>query len=126
MTLPASKELWLASLSSRTRERLRMYVRQAKDTKNSISLSVSQRDEIDEFDVRYLLKLNQDRIQQKGKSYGISADEEDQIYRQSKKVGYLFLLKKNDRICAGLLCSVVGNDIWVVSSSRRSGILRQR
>jgi len=113
LTLPASKELWLASLSSRTRERLRMYVRQAKDTKNSISLSVSQRDEIDEFDVRYLLKLNQDRMQQKGKSYGISADEEDQIYRQSKKVGYLFLLKKNDRICAGLLCSVVGNDIYM-------------
>jgi hypothetical protein len=113
LTLPASKERWVASLSSRTRERLRMYVRQAKDTKNSISLSISQRGEIDESEVRYLLKLNQDRMQQKGKSYGISALEEDRICRELKIVGYLFLLKKKDQICAGLLCSVVGNDIYM-------------
>lgn len=113
LTLPASKERWLASLSARTRERLRLHVRQATNERNGISLHISQRNEIDESDVRYLLKLNHDRMQKKGKSYGINADEEDKLCRQMKIVGYLFLLKKNEQICAGLLCSVVGNDIYM-------------
>jgi hypothetical protein len=113
LTIPKNKERWLASLSARTRERLRMYVRQATDLKNGISLSVSQCDEINESDVRYILKLNHDRMLQKGKSYGISAHEEDELCRQMKEVGCLFLLKKNEQIYAGLLCSVYGEDIYM-------------
>jgi hypothetical protein len=113
LPIPASKECWLASLSARTRERLRLHVRQATNERNGISLHISQRNEIDESDVRYLLKLNHDRMQKKGKSYGISAYEEDQLCRQTKIVGYLFLLKKNEQICAGLLCSVVGSNIYM-------------
>ena len=113
LTIPACKEDWLASLSARTRERLRLYVKQATIERNGISLHIGQRNEIDESDVRYLLKLNHDRMQKKGKSYGISAYEEDQLCRQMKIIGYLFLLKKNEKICAGLLCSVVGNDIYM-------------
>ncbi len=113
LIIPSSKERWLASLSTRTRERLRLYVKQATIERNGISLHISQRNEIDESAIRYLLRLNHDRMQKKGKSYGISAHEEDQICRQMKIVGYLFLLKKNEQICAGLLCSVVENDIYL-------------
>lgn len=113
LTIPVCKEGWLASLSARTRERLRLYVKQATIERNGISLHISQRNEIDESDVRYLLKLNHDRMQKKGKNYGISRYEEDQMCRQMKIVGFLFLLKKNEQICAGLLCSVVGNDVYM-------------
>ena len=113
LTIPSSMKHWEASLSVRTRERLRLNVRKATNERNGISLRISQRSEIDESSIRNLLKFNQERMRIKGKSYGISTHEEDQLYAQMKEVGCLFLLIKNNQICAGLLSSVVGKDIYM-------------
>ncbi len=113
LNLPSSKEGWLACLSSRTREKQRLYVKKFSSEKNAIRFCVIRTTEIDESIVRHILKLSYERINKKGKYFGISSEEENQLCKQMKKVGCLYLLKKNDEICAGLLCSVIDTDIYI-------------
>jgi len=63
--------------------------------------------------VRQIVNLSHDRMKKKGKCFGISSEEESQLCRQMKIVGCLFILKKNDEICAGLLCSVIETDVYL-------------
>ena len=113
LQLPKTKELWMAGLSARAREKLRSYVRRAINEKNGIQFSVYKQSGIEERDVRSVLKLNQLRMQKKGKNYGMTIAEENQLCILMKKSGYVCLLKKNDEICAGLLCSVTGSDLYM-------------
>jgi hypothetical protein len=113
LQLPQTKEQWMDSLSARAREKLRSYLRRSLNEKHGIQFFTSKQACIDEKDVRAVLKLNQLRMQQKGKKYGMTNDEENQLCVQMKKKGQIFLLKKNNEICAGLLCSVVGTDVYM-------------
>lgn len=113
LQLPTSKEQWMASLSARAREKLRSYLRRALSEENGIQFFTYKQESIQEKDVRAVLKLNQSRMQNKGKKYGMTITEENKLCLQMKKKGQIFLLKKDDKVCAGLLCSVVGTDIYM-------------
>ncbi len=113
LNIPNSKEGWLEGLSSRTREKQRLCVKKAIAEINGIQFCVVRGAEIDESIVRQIVNLSHDRIKKKGKFFGISSEEESQLCRQMKKVGCLFILKKNDEICAGLLCSVIDTDVYM-------------
>jgi hypothetical protein len=113
LQLPNSKELWMTGLSARTREKFRSYLRRALNPKNEIKFFVYKQSQVNEEDVRSVLKLNQLRMQKKSKNYGMTITEENQLCMLMKKNGYICLLKANDEICAGLLCSVTGSDIYM-------------
>jgi hypothetical protein len=74
---------------------------------------VSRESNIDEKDVRAVLLLNQLRMQKKGKNYGMTSLEESQLCNQLQKTGCICILKKDGRICAGLLCTVTGTDVFM-------------
>lgn len=113
LKLPQTKEQWMESLSARAREKLRSYIRKAFNGKNYIEFTIHKQADINENDVRAVLKLNQSRMKLKGKKYGMTIGQENQLCEQMKKTGQIFLLKKNNVICAGLLCSVVGTDVFM-------------
>jgi len=113
LNIPSSKESWLASLTPKVREKQCLYVKKATSGINGVKFTVVRNSEIKELMVRHVLRFSHDRMKQKGKAFGISVDEANQLCSQMKKVGCLFLLKKNDEICAGVLCSVIDSDVYM-------------
>jgi len=126
LNIPSSKEGWLSGLSSRTREKQRLYVKKVNAEINGIQFCVVRGAEIDESIVRQIVNLSHDRMKKKGKFFRISSEEEIQLCKQMKKVGCLFLLKKNDEICAGLLCSVIDTDVYmhVLAHDQQFNVMR--
>ncbi|MFN5446865.1 MAG: GNAT family N-acetyltransferase [bacterium] len=113
LKLPTTKEQWIASLSARAREKLRSYLRRALNEKNGIQFIALKNTEIDEKDVRSVIRLNQLRMIKKRKNYGMTVAEEGQLCEQIKKGGLLFLLKKDNVICAGFICTALGTDVFM-------------
>ena len=113
LKLPATHEQWLAALSRQTREKVRYHLRRSFRRQPGLAFSVTSSDMIADEDVQAVLKLNRERMRRKGKSYGMSAAEEDQLRKQMQQVGLLCVLRLDGVICAGLLCSVSGGDVYM-------------
>ncbi len=113
LTLPESHEAWLQSLSRQAREKVRYHQRRAFRRQPGMSFFVTMGESIGEADVDVVLQLNHARMQRKGKTYGLSANEEAQLREQLRQNGVLYALRREGEICAGLLCSVTGGDVYM-------------
>ncbi len=113
LDLPASHDDWLASLSRQTREKVRYHLRRSFRRQPGLEFTVSSGIKITDAEVRAVLNLNRQRMRQKGKAYGMNEAEEAQLSHQMQQVGMLFALRLDGEICAGLLCSVTGGDVYM-------------
>lgn len=113
LTLPTHVDAWLAALSRQTREKVRYYLRRAFRRQPDLLFDVTSGRDIPEPDVRRVLGLNRQRMQRKRKAFGMSAAEETQLCLQMQQAGMLFTLRIDGEICAGLLCSVTGREVYM-------------
>jgi len=113
LTLKNAKENWILSMPTRVRGKLQSYLSKALDNKNRIQFYIYEKKDIDEKDVGDVIRLNQSRMRKKNKTYGMTFKDENRLCEQLNRVGLVFLLKKDNEICAGLLCSVVGKEIYL-------------
>ena len=111
LDLPPDHERWMASLSRQTREKIRYHLRRSFRRQPGLSFNVTHAAGIADSEVRAVLDLNRQRMQRKGKVYGMSETDEQQLCEQMKVNGWLCALRLDGEICAGLLCSVVGSEV---------------
>lgn len=113
LDLPASSTAWQASLSRQAREKVRYHIRRSFRRQPALEFTVTSGANIDASEIIAVLRLNRHRMENKGKSYAMSDAEESQLSTQMQQVGMLFALRLEGEICAGLLCSVTGTDIYM-------------
>ena len=113
LDLPADYDQWMAGLSRQTREKLRYHLRRSFRRQPGLEFTVQRVGDISDTDVRKVLRLNRERMNRKGRAYGMSETDEARLSAQIQSVGMLCALKIEGEICAGLLCSAVGSDIYM-------------
>ncbi|MFM8467251.1 MAG: GNAT family N-acetyltransferase [Oxalobacteraceae bacterium] len=113
LDLPDSHAAWLDSLSRQAREKARYYLKRSFRRQPSLEFTVSCGATIVDAEVMAVLRLNRQRMQRKGKTYAMSDAEASQLTRLMPQVGMLFALRLEGEICAGLLCSAIGKDIYL-------------
>ena len=113
LDLPASSTVWQASLSRQAREKVRYHIRRSFRRQPALEFTVTAGANIDESEIIAVLRLNRHRMEKKGKSYAMSDAEESQLSTQMRQAGRLFALRLDGEICAGLLCSVTGGDVYM-------------
>jgi hypothetical protein len=94
LKLPASTEQWYRSLSARTREKLRYYLRRAQQRMPTFSFRTLGTNEFNLAQIKKIIQFNRARMQVKGKRFGMSAMEEHQICQIMLERGQLSHLRK--------------------------------
>ena len=113
LKLPASAEQWQRSLSARTREKLRYYLRRAQQRVPTFSFRTFGADEIRLAQIKQIIQFNRARMQVKGKRFGMSAAEEHQICQLMLERGQLSIIEIDGQPCAGLLCTLVDGEVFM-------------
>jgi hypothetical protein len=113
LKLPASAEQWRRSLSARTREKLRYYLRRAQQRVPTFSFRTFGADEIRLAQIKQIIQFNRARMQVKGKRFGMSATEEHQICQLMLERGQLSIIEIDGQPCAGLLCTLVDGEVFM-------------
>lgn len=113
LELPATVDDWHASLSARTREKLRQCVRRAQRAEPAISFRLRHDADISERDVRAVLQMSRARMRSKGVSYGMNDSEERRLCALMRERGQLATIEVDGQVRAGLLCTLAGNDVYM-------------
>ena len=113
LDLPAQRDAWFSSLSRHSREKMRYYLRRGFRLQPEMQFTATFGADIVEDEVKIVLRQNRQRMEHKGKTFSMSDAEGVQICRQMQQVGILFALRLKGQICAGLLCSLTGRDLYV-------------
>jgi CelD/BcsL family acetyltransferase involved in cellulose biosynthesis len=113
LELPVSVEQWYRSLSARTREKLRYYLRRAQQRAPSFRFRTLGTDEISLAQVKQIIQFNRARMQVKGKRFGMSAAEEHQTCQIMLERGQLSIIEIDGQPCAGLLCTWVNGEVFM-------------
>lgn len=113
LNLPATPEQWQQSLSSRTREKLRYYLRRAYQRTPGLTFRTLKVGEFNLAQIKQIIALNRARMHVKGKRFGMSAAEEYQVCQLMLERGQLSIIEIHGKLCAGLLCTRVGGDVFM-------------
>ncbi len=113
LELPASVDDWYASLSARTREKLRQCLRRAQRGEPTLSFRVFNDVDISERQVLAVLKMSRARMRAKGRTYGMDACEERRLCALMRERGQLASIEVDGHMRAGLLCTLAGNDVYM-------------
>ncbi len=113
LDLPSSVDEWHASLSARTREKLRQCQRRAQRGEPTLSFRVFNDADISERQVRAVLKMSRARMRAKGRTYGMDAREEQRLCALMRERGQLASIEVDGQMRAGLLCTLSGNDVYM-------------
>ncbi|PIL40179.1 GNAT family N-acetyltransferase [Massilia psychrophila] len=101
LTLPATPEAYLDSLSSKMRRNIRRYLRAIARDNSTFRFEVCAGDEINEKYLHDLIDLKKINIGQKNIRFGIDPDEVDWIVRQAKLSGLVTVALIGNRVCGG-------------------------
>lgn len=113
LTLPASCDAWLASLSSQTREKVRYHLRRTQRKQPGFRFRTLDSEQITEAQLLRVIDFNRARMQKKGRRFGMSDYEEQGLRRVMRERGQLSLIEIDGEIRAGLLCTLAGKDIYM-------------
>ncbi len=111
LTLPASEEAWLASLSAQTREKIRYHGRRAQRRQPSFSFRTVMAASIEDAQLRSVIEFNRARMKAKGRRFGMSEDDERKLCALMHERGQLSVIEIDGEVRAGLLCTLAGNDM---------------
>lgn len=113
LRLPTRIEAWRQALSPRTREKLRYYLRRAQQRAPSFSFRTLAVGEFSAGQIKRIVALSRARMRTKGKRFGMSAIEEHQLCQLLLERGQLSVIEIDGALCAGLLCTRVGGDVFM-------------
>jgi hypothetical protein len=109
LTLPATPDAYLASLSSKMRRNIRYYLRNIARDFPTFRYQVYEKEEITEQQVRAIIELNRARIDGKQLRYCIRQDELDWIVSVVKSRGLVGVATIDGKICGGAVNLRVGD-----------------
>ena len=113
LELPASIEAWHASLSARTREKLRQCLRRARRSEPGLHFRLQHDADISESQVHAVLQMSRARMRAKGRTYGMDAREERALCALMRERGQLATIEIDGQVRAGMLCTLAGNDLYM-------------
>lgn len=113
LSLPESIDIWRASLSSQTREKLRYHYR--RSCRKQPDLQFRQIDATDITDAQFdrVLQMNRDRMVLKGRSFNMDTHDAQCLRSVMRECGQLSVIEIGGEICAGLLCTRLENSIFM-------------
>jgi hypothetical protein len=101
LTLPATPEAYLESLSPKMRRNIRRYLRAIARDNPGFRFEAFAGNEIKEQYLHDLINLKKINIGQKNISFGIDAEEVEWIVKQAKLSGLVTVALIGDRVCGG-------------------------
>ncbi len=113
LTLPASVDTWLASLSAQTREKLRYHLRRTVRKQPGFRFRTVSSLQITDTQLLRVIDFNRARMRNKGRRFAMRGDEEQGLRRVMRERGQLSLIEIDGEIRAGLLCTLAGRDIYM-------------
>ena len=113
LTLPDTFELWMASISARTREKLRNYRRKVEKKYPDFHFYSMTGADISELKIRNVIQMNRHRMQIKGRQFGMSEEDESNLIALMRERGQLSVIEIEGEVCAGLLCTKAGQDLYM-------------
>jgi CelD/BcsL family acetyltransferase involved in cellulose biosynthesis len=130
INLPTVVDDYLNSLGRRTRQGLRRDGRHLKNAMPGVRFEVVVDAEVTGELVRKVVGLNRLRMAAKGRVSGIDQLYETRLGQLVREAGFAGILKMNDDLLAGTLCTRVGKDVFLhaiahdpVYDSLRLGLL---
>lgn len=113
LALPASSEAWMSSLSAQSREKLRYHLRRTQRKQPGFRFRCVAAPHIDDIALRRVIDFNRARMQQKGRRFGMDAEEEALLCRMMHERGRLAMVEIDGELRAGLLCTRAGDDLYM-------------
>jgi hypothetical protein len=113
LTLPASVDAWMTSLSSQTREKLRYHLRRTLRKQPGFRFRTIGGAQIADAQLLRVIDFNRARMRKKGRRFAMGDDEEQGLRRVMRERGQLSLIEIDGEIRAGLLCTLAGRDIYM-------------
>ncbi len=113
LDLPASIDAWHGSLSRSTHDKLRQCQRRAQRHRPAVAFRLLSAQDITDAEVRAVLQLSRARMRAKGNRYGMDARAERALCALMRERGWLAAIEIDGRLCAGLLCTLAGRDLYM-------------
>lgn len=110
LPLPPDCDSYFASLGASTRKLLRYRQNRLHRDFPSFAFHVSERDQVNEADVRAIINLNRARMAGLDKESSIDADEEERIVRYVRDCGFVAVATIDGKLCAGAINYRIGRN----------------
>lgn len=111
LRLPSSVDAWMTSLSSRTREKIRAYLRRAQRQQPGFRFRAITNGAIEDAQLKRVIEFNRARMKAKQRRFGMTDLDERNLFRMMRERGLLSVIEIDGEIRAGLLCTLAGDDI---------------
>lgn len=103
----------MSSLSAQSREKLRYHLRRTQRKQPGFRFRCVAAPHIDDIALRRVIDFNRARMQQKGRRFGMDAEEEALLCRMMHERGRLAMVEIDGELRAGLLCTRAGDDLYM-------------
>lgn len=113
LRLPATVDAWRASLSSKTREKLRYYGKRMLRKQPGLTYRQIPADAITEAQFERVLQLSRARMHQKQRIFLLETDDAKRLYALMKECGQISVIEIGGEISAGMLCTRLGKSLFV-------------
>jgi hypothetical protein len=113
LELPDSVDVYMKSLSKKTRQYFRYYKNRIAKEMPGFSISFIENEDITYEQVSAIVNLNRERMKTKGKKPGIDDTDCEKMYRYARINGLLCLCYDNETIIGGTICSVIGKRAFI-------------
>lgn len=113
VTLPPSVDEYLGNLKKNTRRNIKRYSNRLHTNLPGFSYGVYAKDEIDEQDVRDIIKLNHARMSGKNNVSGLDEKESEKMIKLVRECGMICVARNDGKVCAGAISFRVGNNYFL-------------
>jgi hypothetical protein len=110
LSLPASKEEYLAALGKSTRKTIKYYSNKLKRTFPSFTHQIFTKDEVTREHVRTIIRMKAARMEKKNKTAIMSEDDIDRILRLVRSYGVVGIATIDGKACAGWIGYRIGKN----------------
>lgn len=113
LDLPHTDGDYLASLSRSTREKIRYHLARSRRKQPGLQFRIVRDQSINAADVDAVIQFNRARMASKGRRFGMDSVEQGRLHALLRERGLLGLIEIDQQVCAGLLCSISGTDVFM-------------
>lgn len=113
LSLPVLEKNWFDSLSKQTREKIRYHTRRSQRKQPDLNFRHTSGSQISDADLSAIIEMNRARMKIKGRKFGMDIAEENNLKALLRERGLVTMMQADGKLCAGLLSTVCGKDIFM-------------
>ena len=113
LALPAAMTDYLAGLSRQMREKIRRCQRRVARQMPALQVRVLREDAIQNAQIEAVINLSRARMAKQGRRFGMDKEDTQKLAAMVSERGLVVLLELHGAVCAGCLCSITGNEVFM-------------